>query len=149
MATACRTYSSELSQLAAMREFVGDACRQEWTNPTDEPAILELQLALTEAAANVIRHAYQGQPGQPIELMLEAAADRIRLTLHHRGVAFDPQTAAPPEFDGSREGGFGVYMMDRLADEVAHSREADGRSAVCLVKYRTPAVGGPEHGLER
>jgi phosphoserine phosphatase RsbU/P len=140
MATACRTYSSELSQLAAMREFVGDACRQAWNTPADEPAILELQLALTEAAANVIRHAYQGQPGQPIEVTAEASADRIRVLLHHRGLPFDPEAAPPPDFDGSREGGFGVYMMDRLADEVTHSRAEDGRSAVCLVKCRTPTV---------
>jgi serine/threonine-protein kinase RsbW len=140
MATACRTYSSELSQLAAMREFVGETCRREWAKPADEPAICQLQLALGEAAANVIRHAYQGQAGQPIELTLETRADQIRLTLHHNGLPFDPKNVSPPEFDGSREGGFGVYMMDRLADQVAYSREADGRSAVRLVKCRTPPV---------
>ena len=140
MATACRTYSSELSQLAAMREFVGEACRQEWDTPADEAPLLELQLALTEAAANVIRHAYQGQAGQAIELLAEATADRIRLTLYHHGLPMDPQAVPPPEFDGSREGGFGVYMMDRLADQVTHFREADGRSAVRLVKCRTPIV---------
>jgi anti-sigma regulatory factor (Ser/Thr protein kinase) len=140
MATACRTYTSELSQLAAMREFVGETCRREWAKPADEPAIRQLQLALCEAAANVIRHAYQEKAGQPIELTLETRADQIRLTLHHNGLPFDPKTVPPPEFDGSREGGFGVYMMDRLADQVAYSREADGRSAVRLVKCRTPPV---------
>jgi anti-sigma regulatory factor (Ser/Thr protein kinase) len=140
MATACRTYSSELSQLAAMREFVGEACRREWDTPADEAALLELQLALTEAAANVIRHAYEGQAGQAIELVADASPDRIRLTLYHHGLPMDPQTVPAPEFDGSREGGFGVYMMDRLADQVVHFREVDGRSAVRLVKWRTPIV---------
>jgi anti-sigma B factor antagonist len=138
MATASRTYSSELSQLAAMRGFVGDTCRKAWATPADDASIRQLQLALCEAAANVIRHAYQGRAGQPIVLTLETRADRIRLTLHHDGLAFDPKTAAPPEFDGDREGGFGVYMMEQLADQVVYSREADGRSAVRLVKYRTP-----------
>ena len=138
MATACRTYSSELSQLTLMRDFVVETCRQVWARPTDEPALRQLQLALSEAAANVIRHAYQGQAGQPIVLTLEASADRIRLTLSHNGISFDPTTVPPPEFDGSREGGFGVYMMDRLTDQVVYFREADGRSAVRLVKCRTP-----------
>jgi phosphoserine phosphatase RsbU/P len=144
MATASRTYSSELSQLAAMREFVGEACRPVWARPADEGALRELQLALSEAAANVIRHAYQGRPGQPIELTLDTTRDRIRLTLHHRGAPFEPGAAPPPEFDGSREGGFGVYMMDRLVDGVDYLREADGRSAVRLVKRRTPPNTPPD-----
>jgi anti-sigma regulatory factor (Ser/Thr protein kinase) len=146
MATASRTYTSELSQLAVMREFVGETCRQEWARPVDEPAIHQLQLALGEAAANVIRHAYEGQAGRPMVLMLETFADQIRLTLYHGGLAFYPKTAPPPEFDGSREGGFGVYMMEQLADQVAYFQEADGRSAVRLVKYRPPSYPGAEHG---
>jgi serine/threonine-protein kinase RsbW len=136
MPIAFRSYTSDLSQLAPMREFVGDVCRQAW--PNDETAVRELQLALCEAAANVIEHAYQERPGQPITLTLETLADEIRLTLHHYGTPFDRHTAAPPVFDGSREGGFGVFMMEQLANEVVYSHEADGRSAVRLVKRRTP-----------
>jgi serine/threonine-protein kinase RsbW len=136
MSIASRSYTSDLSQLAAMREFVGDVCHQAW--PDDGTAVRELQLALCEAAANVIEHAYQERPGQPITLTLEILADEIRLTLHHHGAPFNPTAAAPPDFDGSREGGFGVFMMERLADEVVYFQEADGRSAVRLVKRRAP-----------
>ena len=140
MATAWRTYSSELSQLAVMRDFVGETCRQEWASPADESIIFQLQLVLSEAATNVIRHAYQGQSGQPIELMLETHADQVRLTLYYHGPAFDPKTVSPPEFDGSREGGFGVYMMEQWVDQVTYFHEDDGRRAVRLVKNRTKAV---------
>jgi anti-sigma regulatory factor (Ser/Thr protein kinase) len=140
MATAWRTYSSELSQLAVMRDFVGETCRQEWANPADESIIFQLQLVLTEAATNVIRHAYQGQSGQPIELMLETHADQVRLTLYYNGQAFDPRTVSPPDFDGSREGGFGVYMMEQWVDQVTYFLEDDGRRAVRLVKKRTKTV---------
>ena len=138
MAKAIRTYVSELSQLAGMREFVDEACRRCWPTPTDDFAIRQLELALGEAAANVIRHAYDGQPGRPIVLELDTEADRIRLTLRHEGLPFDPAEAAPPDFDGSREGGFGVYMMEQLTDEIAYIQEADGGSAVRLVKNRPP-----------
>lgn len=140
MATAWRTYSSELAQLAGMREFVGETCRREWESPADESIILQLQLVLSEAATNVIRHAYQGQPGQPIVLMLDAQVDQVRLTLYYNGPAFKPETVAPPEFDGSREGGFGVYMMEQWADQVTYFDEDDGRRAVRLVKHRAQTV---------
>jgi anti-sigma regulatory factor (Ser/Thr protein kinase) len=138
MATAIRTYSSELSQLAQMREFVGEVCVRVWPEAAADSAIRELQLALCEAAANVVRHAYEDAPGRCIDLEIEADSERVRLTLRHDGVPFDPTAAVPPDFDGSREGGFGVYMMEQLADEVAYLREADGRSAVRLVKKRPP-----------
>jgi serine/threonine-protein kinase RsbW len=140
MATAWHTYSSELSRLSDMREFVGQACRQEWTTPADETTILQLQLVLSEAATNVIRHAYHGQAGQPIVLMLETHADQVCLTLYYNGLPFDPKSVSPPEFDGSSEGGFGVYMMEQWADQVTYFRDDDGRSAVRLVKHRTSTV---------
>ncbi len=140
MATATRTYSSELSQLASMREFVGETCRREWARPADETVIRQLELALTEAAANVIRHAYQERAGQAIELTLEILAEQVCLTLSHDGPPFDRTAVPPPTFDGSREGGFGVYMMERLADQVSYFQEPGGRSAVRLVKLRLPTV---------
>lgn len=138
MSLATRTYVSDLSQLAVMREFVGEACRREWTTAADEHAIRQLELALQEAVANVIEHAYRGQAGQPIALTLETAADQVCLTLSHNGLAFDPAKAPPPDFGGAREGGFGVYMMEQLADQVVYFQEADGRCAVRLVKNRIP-----------
>src|SRR5262249_8141894 len=144
METAIRTYSSELSEMTGMREFVGEACRRSWPTPSDDFPIRQFELALGEAAANVIRHAYPGKPGRPIVLEPETDAPRIRLPLRHEGPPFDPAAAAPPDFDGSREGGFGVYMMEQLTDEVAYVREADGRSAVRLVKNRpTRTTGSP------
>ena len=137
MFTETRTYSSELPQLGLMRDFVGDACRKEWSRATDEAGIRQLELALQEAGANVIEHAYQGKAGQPIVLVLETLTDQIRVTLVHNGVSFDPRSLPKPRFDGAREGGFGVYMMEQLVDHLTYFREADGRSAVRLVKYRT------------
>lgn len=127
-----------------MRAFASEVCRAAWTRPEDENAIGLLLLALQEAAANILEHAYQGKGGLPITLLVQTDADRISLTLYHEGAAFDPNTALPPAFDGSREGGFGVYMMERLTDQVRYFREPDGRCAVCLVKSRA----GAEHGFE-
>jgi serine/threonine-protein kinase RsbW len=128
-------FPSDLSQLAAMRDLVSKACAQAWGMRGDEDAIKELQLALVEAAANVIRHAYQGEADRPVLLVIEGEADRVTLTLYHEGPDFDVEAVPPPSFDGSRSGGFGIYLMKQLADEV-HFFQEQGRCGVRLVKNR-------------
>ena len=54
----------------------------------------QLELAVTEAASNIMRHAYQGRTDQPIQLVAEAFSDRIVIRLFHHGVVFDPETVS-------------------------------------------------------
>ena len=49
-----------------------------------------LAQALSEAAANVILHSYQGEAGRSIELIVDTDADRISLSLYHQGRDFEP-----------------------------------------------------------
>lgn len=138
MSQVSREFSSELAHLPEMRAFVREICVTTWDRPEDEKAICHLLLALTEAAANIVEHAYQGEGGHPIFLFVETDDDRASLTLVHEGMEFDPARVPPPVFNGSREGGFGVYLIDRLTDQVCHFRNEDGRRAVRMVKNRTP-----------
>jgi anti-anti-sigma factor len=130
-----RPFTSDLSEMSAMRAFTSDVCRQGGFAPGDD-ALDRLQLALTEAAANVIRHAYQGEPGHQLLLAVEAGAERVSLTLYHEGRDFEPKTVPPPSFDGSREGGFGLFLMEQLVDEVLFFRDTQGRRGVRLVQRR-------------
>src|SRR5262245_28740411 len=123
MVTLRREYSSDLRQLAAMRALVRDACRRAWGAASDDEAVGLLELALDEAATNVILHAYQGQEGRPIELVVEADADRACVALYHHGRDFDPCAAPPPDFSGARESGFGLYLMQQSVDEVRYQRD--------------------------
>lgn len=138
MVQTSREYVSDLGQLADMRAFVRDACRQAWGVQANEEALGQLEVAFQEAASNVILHAYQGEPGRPIQLIVEAEPDRVSVTLYHGGRDFDPSAVPPPSFDGSRTGGFGVFLIHQLTDEVHYLHEADGRHGVRLVKNRIP-----------
>lgn len=140
MERVCREFASELQQLAEIRRLTRESCERAW-GEGHERAVQELELALQEAAANVVRHAYSGEAGGTIELDLEVDADVCRVALWHGGRDFDPARVPPPSFDGSREGGFGQYLMGVAADEVRYYRGATGRRGVRLVKRRTPARG--------
>jgi anti-sigma regulatory factor (Ser/Thr protein kinase) len=136
MGRVSREFSSELRQLPEMRAFLRECCRDLWHLPADQAAIAQIELALDEAATNIILHAYEGEKGRPVEVMIEAGEDRISVTLYHCGRDFDPECVEPPVFDGSRESGFGLYLIQESVDEVHYFHDDCGRCGICLVKKR-------------
>ena len=94
----------------------------------DEETIDQLELAITEAASNIMRHAYGGRTDRRIQIDAEVFSDRIVLRLHHLGQSFDPAAVRPPAFDGSQEGGFGMYIISQSVDEVRYHRDERGRT---------------------
>ena len=127
---------SDLKQLLQAREFVRAFCRNLPGPPLDEDSVAALELAVNEAASNIMKHAYHGREDQPIHLEAEAFPGRIAIQLHHLGDAFAPSTAPPPPLDGSRDSGFGAYIIARSVDEVRYYRDERGRNCIALVKAR-------------
>ncbi len=137
------TFPSDLSQLSALRTFLDTACRRAWNVEADDERLCQLELAAHEAATNIIRHAYQGQPDQPIHLTVEADGETARVTLSHFGRDFDPDAVPAPDFDGNRFGGFGLYLIGQLVDEVTYIRDDEGRLGIRLFIRRGPSRGVP------
>jgi anti-sigma regulatory factor (Ser/Thr protein kinase) len=131
-------FPSELRHLAAVRALVREVCRHAWGDTIDEEWLVKLELAVDEAASNVVLHAYEGQTGLPIEVAVAADADQVCVTLFHQGKPFDPDAVAPPAFDGSRESGFGLYLIRQAVDELAFFQDERGRHGIRLVKKRLP-----------
>jgi anti-sigma B factor antagonist len=129
--------SSAATELARLRAFVHTFCQGLPIRVLDEEGLSQLELAVTEAASNIMRHAYHGRTDQRIQVTADAFADHVCLRLWHHGTAFDPATVQPPVFDGSRDGGFGVYIIAHCVDEVCYIRDERGENCICLVKKRT------------
>jgi serine/threonine-protein kinase RsbW len=126
--------TSDLSQLAAARAFVRDFCVRAAQGEPDEDGIAQLELAVTEAVSNIIRHAYGGQADKSIQIEAKATGEGIAIRLHHEGLAFDPDEAAAPIFDGSREGGLGVYIIENTVDAVQYAQDRNDRNTIHLYK---------------
>jgi len=86
---------SRLTQLAPIRDFVENFC-QFLTPPLVDDLRNALILAVNEAAANVIRHAYAGRPDAPFQIVAEAYPDQVRIQFRHQGKSFDPSLVSPP-----------------------------------------------------
>lgn len=100
----------------------------------DDEIVASYQLALTEACSNIVRHAYPDGNGN---LQLEAAYDPEKLVFRVRdtGQPFDPSEVPPPSFDGSRSGGFGVFIIRQIFDTVSYSRDEAGVNCLELVAH--------------
>jgi serine phosphatase RsbU (regulator of sigma subunit)/anti-sigma regulatory factor (Ser/Thr protein kinase) len=127
---------SDLRDLRRAREFVRAFCTTLPGSPLDPDRIAALELAVNEAASNVMKHAYHGRTDQRIHLEAEAFPDHVAVQLHHLGDPFDPSAVPPPSFDGSRESGFGVYLITRSADDVRYYRDERGGNCIALTKMR-------------
>jgi PAS domain S-box-containing protein len=127
---------SDLRDLSRAREFVRTFCRTLPGAPLEEDRVAELELAVTEAASNVMKHAYHGRTDQRIHLAAEGFPDQVTVRVHHLGEPFDPSAVPLPTFDGSRESGFGVYLITRSVDSVCYYRDERGGNCIALVKNR-------------
>ena len=108
--------------------------------------------AVDEALANVIRHAYQGKKGMPIEVSCNRlwkdrntkVLEGIEIVLSDSGVAGDPAAFRGRPLDDIRPGGLGLHFIKQSMDVVEFSRK-NGRNFLRLVKYLAPSKPmGPE-----
>jgi anti-sigma regulatory factor (Ser/Thr protein kinase) len=85
-----------------------------------------------------MKHAYHGRADQWINVEAEAFPSHLAIRLHHVGDPFDPSAVPAPPLDGSRESGFGAYIIARCVDEVRYYHDDRGRNCVALIKFRKP-----------
>jgi serine/threonine-protein kinase RsbW len=95
-----------------------------------QEAIGDVQVAVTEACANAVRHAV-GSAEYTVGLAV--AADGCEIEIIDVGPGFDPLGAELDEFDPDAEDGRGLYLMRALVDDLAYDR-VDNRTRVTLTK---------------
>lgn len=127
-------FASDYGELARVRSLVRSVAQTLMRGGLDDGAIDALELAVNEAFANIIEHAYEERAGESIQVMAEAFPDHLSIELRHVGPPFDPGSIPPPSFDGSRDGGFGLFIIANSVDEVSYARHRDGRNTVTLKK---------------
>jgi anti-sigma regulatory factor (Ser/Thr protein kinase) len=103
-------------------------------------------LALNEALANVIRHAYGNAPDRPISVTFDHrgmdASSEIRIEIRDWARPIDPAKlpCSLPELDTEsiKPGGLGLHCMRRLMDEVTFTPLADGTLLTMVKKVGSP-----------
>ena len=92
-----------------------------------EETIADLKLAVTEAVANAVRHAYPPDSPGRVSVELSADGDRLEIAVSDdgRGLGDAELTADGPSEPG--ESGMGLSIIRAIADEVEVGAGPDGR----------------------
>ncbi len=110
-----------------LRDFIMHICMRHSVRGN---TLEDLLLVADEAATNIVLHAYENvETNDPsFECDLEVEEDRfVRLVFRDRGGLFNVKAVKHPDLRanlaGERKGGFGVYLIKRLMDEVSYLRQ--------------------------
>jgi serine/threonine-protein kinase RsbW len=96
----------------------------------DDEDVDDVQVAITEACANVIDHA---AATDTYDVKIELAADRCAITVVDQGVGFDA-TSVPRQAADDAEVGRGLTLMRALVDNLAFRNEPQAGAVVHMVK---------------
>jgi len=138
---------SQLENLPGARLFVRKFCQKDPCQRLAGEDLWQLELAVHEAATNIIRHAYGNRTDQRILIEIEAFEERLMVHLNHWGKPFVQRgSVSPPVLDGTSKSGFGLYLIERCVDRVRYECTPTGKNIISLLKYRTrvtPPQGPP------
>lgn len=95
-------------------------------NGFDEPARNDIGLVVNEALANVMRHAYDGAQGEPIEITADCDEKCMRIEIRDWGNGVDPSELPPKKRDPLTPGGLGLICMCQMMDCCQFVRQPDG-----------------------
>ncbi len=133
MAHATLIVEASLDALAKISDFIAEQAR---AAGLDEHAVWEVQLAVDEAATNVIQHGYAETSGV-VKVIAGTRGDEFQVFIYDSGRRFDPDTVPEPDLvsplEERRTGGLGLYLMRKLMDRVDF-RFNEGENVVMMTK---------------
>lgn len=102
-----------------------------------EPDVVayNLMLGVHEICTNITRHAYHNEPGGRLSVTMayEAATRQIVIQIEDHGAPFDPSSVPPPNLEQGQAGGYGLFLVRQLFDDVSYCTEP-GKNTWRLVK---------------
>jgi sigma-B regulation protein RsbU (phosphoserine phosphatase) len=139
-AAICRLPAA-LDSLPAFQAFVGAWGAQ---NGLDAGRLADLELAIEEVLANIVRYAYPDTRGD-VEMQCHSDSQGWQIEFIDSGIAFDV-TAVPDPVLGSdvstrQVGGLGVFLIRKLSDKVAYRRERNQNHLLLTVLPERPTAG--------
>lgn len=101
----------------------------------------QIGLAVNEALANVIEHAYDGDTTRDIVISMglielgPAARTAMKVVVRDFGRQVDPACIKSRELDEIRPGGLGVHIIKTVMDDVAYRCVPEGGMELTMIKW--------------
>jgi serine/threonine-protein kinase RsbW len=126
---------SSTENLAMIRQFVTDIGARAGLKPPD---VNKLELAVDEACANIIEHAYDRDVTQEVVIRANFDEEQLQIELEDTGRGFDPDAIPQLELEelvaNRKKGGLGLRLIKTLMDEVHYECRPGEKNRLRLVK---------------
>jgi len=107
---------------------IGERIGKELDNYSGDREALayQLNLVLTEATTNAIKHSSDQGPKDTVRITIHIQEDELNIKVYDHGQGFDLESVPIPDFDHPKEGGMGIYFIRTLMDSVTYTQMEDG-----------------------
>jgi serine/threonine-protein kinase RsbW len=126
---------SSTENLSMIRDFVGSIGHRAGMADAD---VTKLELAVDEACANVIEHAYGSDATREVTVKATLDADAVQIEIVDNGKGFDPQRVEQVNLDqlisNRKSGGLGMRLIQTLMDEVQYQIVPGQKNELRMVK---------------
>ncbi len=110
----------------------------------EDHLLYQIQLAVDEACANVVEHAYHDLEAGDMELVCSLGDGSFTIRVRDWGHGFDPSGVAVPDIEAPLEertlGGLGLFLVRRMMDSVQFHFDPERGNELVMVK-RLPGEG--------
>ena len=111
---------SDLKELEKVRKYIRDFCSKIEKFDSDDNRVNMIELGIHELLVNIIKHANKGNPDKLIRISARLGHEQIIFELFDNGISFNPEIVPLPQFDGSCENGFGIYITRQIFNKVEY-----------------------------
>lgn len=91
-----------------------------------EALAYQLNLVLTEATTNAIKHSNNDDPKDTVRIKITIVEDLLTIKVYDHGQGFDLESVPIPDLDNPKEGGLGIFLIRTLMDNVLYKDTKNG-----------------------
>ena len=99
---------------------------QKFNDSDPEEIAYHINLVLTEAMANAIKHANKNDPNKDVHISINLTDDELVIKVYDQGQGFDINTMDHETPDPELDHGRGVFLIRALMDSVKYKRCGNG-----------------------
>lgn len=101
--------------------------------PEDQAGLIVL--GVDEASSNVIKYAYDNDPGGRLDYIITLEADRMDISITDYGRPSNIPRLKPRDLDDVRPGGLGLYIINQVMDQVVYACGEDNKNQIRMTKF--------------
>lgn len=130
--------SSSLQNVRKLAEFCRKTCEGHFT----EKELFEIELAIVEAANNILDHSYKKKEGKPLELNIICEKHTLKFIIINTGIPFSETAPKQPNDPDSihdiPENGRGLFIMNACMDQISYMAEGTMNILMMVKKLDIP-----------